>query len=189
MKCPVCLSESSDDKKYCAECGAELMPPRVEAESVGMRRCTSCGMAITSNASFCAYCGKDHRMPSPITQAQEALEGAKKAPSSSLAVAALLLIVGGIISLAGLAILYNEYFGDRVSQITPQENLITVAWVISAFIGMVGGIFAAYRRYAGIALTGAVFCIIAGAPIFVVGMLPGAAALVLLVRARKEFLE
>jgi hypothetical protein len=64
-----------------------------------------------------------------------------------------------------------------------------MAWAISAAVGLAGGVFAAYRRYAGIAITGAVFCIVAGFPVYYVGMVPGLAALALLILAREEFRE
>ena len=106
-----------------------------------------------------------------------------------MAVAVLLMFIGGIISLAGLVILYHGYFGDFEFQIAPLENMMTVVWIISAVVGMVGAVFAAYRRYVGIAITGAVFCIVAGFPIYYIGMGPGLAALALLILAREEFVE
>ena len=103
--------------------------------------------------------------------------------------AVLLLFIGSTISLIGLAILYHGYFGVSESQIMPVENMMTLAWITAAVVGMIGAVFAAYRRYVGVAITGAIFCTVAGFPIYLVGMIPGLAALALLILAREEFPE
>lgn len=97
------------------------------------------------------------------------------------------MVLGGLFSLAGLVILHEEYFGSGSYQVTALENMEMVVWATSATVGMIGGAFAAFRRDLGIALTGGVFCIVAGFPVYYVGMIPGMVGVVLLILARKEF--
>ena len=189
MKCHSCGAENPEGKKYCGECGAKLPERGVKAQSAELRRCLSCGRSTDLDSTFCPSCGRDFRADRTSSRAEKASETIDKPLSSKLAVAVLLMFIGGTISLAGLAILYHGYFGEYAFQITPLENMITVAWAISAVVGLVGAVFAAYRRYAGIAITGAVFCIVAGFPVYLVGIIPGVAALALLVLARGEFRE
>ena len=189
MRCQSCGAESPDGKKYCGECGTKLPERSSMAQSAELRRCLSCGRSTALDSTFCPSCGRDFRADRVSSRAEETLEVTDKPLSSKLAVAVLLMCIGGTISLAGLVIMYHGYFGEYAFQITPLENMITVAWAISAVVGLVGAVFAAYRRYAGIAITGAVFCIVAGFPVYLVGIIPGVAALALLVLARGEFRE
>ena len=189
MKCQGCGTENPDGKKYCGECGIKLPELSAWVQSATLRRCQSCGKSTALDASFCPSCGRDFRADRMTSSATKTQEGPDRSLSSKLAVAVLLMLIGGTISLAGLAILYHGYFGDYAYQITPLENMMTVAWAISAAVGLAGAFFAAYRRYAGIAITGAIFCIIAGFPVYYVGMVPGLAALALLIPVRKEFQE
>ena len=117
----------------------------------------------------------------------EAWAAPQKPLSSSLGVAALLMLLSGVFSLAGLAIFNQDYFGAKAYMITPLENMEMVVWATSAVIGMCGTYFIVFRRDLGIALTAGVFAIVAGFPIYYVGMVPGIAAVVLLVLAREEF--
>jgi ABC-type spermidine/putrescine transport system permease subunit I len=97
------------------------------------------------------------------------------------------MLLGGVFSLAGLAILSHDYFGGKAFQISPLENMEMVVWATSAVIGMAGAYFVVFRRDLGIALTASVFCAIAGFPVYYVGMIPGIAAAALLVLSREEF--
>lgn len=189
MKCQSCGAENPDGKKYCGECGSRLPERNAKAQSAELRRCLSCGKSTASDSPFCPSCGRDFRADHVSARAEKTSKMIDKPLSSKLAVAVLLMSIGGTISLAGLVILYHGYFGEYAFQITPLENMITVAWAISAVVGLAGAVFAAYRRYAGIAITGAVFCIVAGFPVYYVGIVPGLAALALLILAKEEFRE
>jgi class 3 adenylate cyclase len=46
MRCPNCHCENPDNKKFCSECGAELL-----------RRCPKCSADNASAAKFCGECG------------------------------------------------------------------------------------------------------------------------------------
>jgi hypothetical protein len=69
MKCLKCGKNNSDDHKFCAECGAELVP----------MECQECGNPLTSEGKFCGKCGT----PNPFYVA-EAVKQAKPRPTMAM---------------------------------------------------------------------------------------------------------
>jgi len=132
-------------------------------------KCPKCGKKILDDSNLCSYCG--HIFLKSIT-------------STLPSVAGILLIFGGIISFAGLFLLRVDLFGTTI---TSYENMIMVVWGISAFMAFPGGLFAIFKYNIGVSLIGCVFCVIAGIPIYVIGIIPGVVSIILIILARENF--
>ena len=52
MKCPKCLIDNPESKKFCRECGAKLSVV-----------CSTCGAEVLPSDRFCGECGHDLREP------------------------------------------------------------------------------------------------------------------------------
>ena len=195
MKCPICGAANIDKARFCSSCGKTIPTSTVPtkpavSEGATLRPCVSCGRGINPEFPICPYCGKDYRMPAPAGEPAaeaKAVTEPRKPLSSMLGVAALLMFLGGVFSLAGLAILNNDYFGAKAYMISSLEYMEMVVWATSAAVGIGGVYFILVQRDFGIAVTTGIFCIVAGFPIYYLGMIPGIAAVALLVYSRKEF--
>ena len=52
MKCPKCQTDNPEDKKFCRECGADLV-----------HLCPQCGAEVLPSDKFCGDCRLDLRKP------------------------------------------------------------------------------------------------------------------------------
>ncbi len=57
MKCKNCGSENPEGKKFCGDCGKELVEAQAPAEGNPARTCTACGRGLGMETNVCPYCG------------------------------------------------------------------------------------------------------------------------------------
>lgn len=57
MKCKNCGSDNPDGKKFCGDCGKELVEAPKAAEGELERKCSSCGRGLDMETNVCPFCG------------------------------------------------------------------------------------------------------------------------------------
>jgi hypothetical protein len=57
MNCPQCKKSVEDNDKFCAFCGAALIPDKTTPKEDG-NKCKKCGEPIYENDKFCGFCGE-----------------------------------------------------------------------------------------------------------------------------------
>jgi hypothetical protein len=72
MKCHLCGSENRDTARFCQNCGASTVPPKL--------RCTACDAENDSSAKFCLACGNSLPAEPLIGSGSAAIRSLKSDP-------------------------------------------------------------------------------------------------------------
>ena len=167
MKCANCGVGNPEGMRFCGNCGKLLAPSAVEPMDARNRQCVKCGRAISWDAIACMYCGHDYR--------------AKTKPGTEgyLMTGAVLTIVAGILAIALLTILVDQY--DHLS--AGNMALATISYTCS-IIGVVGGYAALMRKWFPIAVLGGACAIFTPAFFFAI---PGLVLIAISATSFREF--
>ena len=101
--------------------------------------------------------------------------------------AGILILIGGVLALINGA--YTAAIGAAVSVIPGLSGLILMCaaiMIIFAILAILGGICALQRKVWGLALTGAIFCMISIGPVFISSIL-GLIGLILVAISKDDF--
>lgn len=175
-------------------------------------RCPSCQMEVEPGRTACGYCGTPtypapgyapygqpapgyypppaYGMPPPGYGAPPPVVGYYAPPpqrSMTPVAAGIVLLIGGVLALINGAVVASA--GAGVSYVPGLgEALIACAAIeiIFAILAIMGGICAVQRKVWGLALTGAIFCMISIGPMFISSIL-GLIGLILVAISKQDF--
>lgn len=168
-------------------------------------RCPNCQMEVDPARPSCSYCGTPvyGAQPAyPYPQAPPAYYPppgyvapapgygyypAPRQPSSTPLAAGILILIGGVLALIDGA--YMAAIGAAASFLPGVGDIIMMCaaiMIIFAILAIVGGICALQRKVWGLALVGAIFCMISIGPMFISSIL-GLIGLILVAISKDDF--
>lgn len=182
MRCPSCAMEVDPTKSNCPYCGA---PISSGPQYYSQQPYPAPGYYPPPAPAYGAP--PPYMAPAPYG-APPPYGYAPRPRSGSPVAAGVLMLIGGLLAMINGAVI--AAVGGSTAALVPGAGAIIVVCgaieLIFGLIALVGSIMAIQRKSWGLALVGAIFCMISIGPMFIASIL-GLIALILVAISREEF--
>ena len=214
--CPRCGQALPDEAKYCNVCGQSLVSVQPRPPDGGMRVCSSCGTQNSASMSTCGMCGKvlggissqtpaslerravdifDARASSQATVTP--IEPPRTTRSGKLTVAALMLVIAGIMGFASAVLVMTADLEgslspaelQEISEILDTSTLRGGCAVVCIFGGVcaiLGGILSWRVERFGLAVAGAALGMLTLGP-YSMGSILAFVSMILVALSKEDF--